>query len=190
MLKLFPNNYFPTTLWVQGRPPQTLGVIKRILHLNRVPQITDPYWSQTNSQFFSDKVKSLGRSVEAKVANTTPICVNTLADQPKILDTLSSVTVCEVSKLLQSILNKSNSLDFLPTKLFKDCQTLWALIIANMANLCTRDYCTRWLWDRCNTHSSCIVNWKCYKRHRMLLRLMAWLHLRHSVILKYKNHTR
>jgi len=115
------------------------GAVKRILHPNRDAQITDPAWAQTVSQFFSDKAKSVGRLVEAEVArqglDTTPTCVDTLADLPQILDTLSPVTVCEVSKLLQKIPNKSNTLDFLPTKLLKDYHTLWAPIIANMANL-------------------------------------------------------
>jgi len=62
--------------------------------------------------------------VEAEVTrqgiNTTSTYIDPLADQPKILDTLSPVTAYEVSKILQSIPNKSNTLDFLPTKLLKD----------------------------------------------------------------------
>jgi len=116
--------------------------VKRILHPNGDPQITDHDWAQTISQLFLDKAKSVGRLVGADVArqglNTTPTCVDILADHPKILDTLSPVTVCEVSKLLQSIPNKSNTLDFLPTKLLKDYHTLWAPIITNMVNLFNR----------------------------------------------------
>jgi len=90
--------------------------------------------------------------------NTTPTCFNTLADQPKILDTLSPVvSVCEVSKLLQSTPNKSNTLDFHPTKLLNDYHTLWAPIITNMASL---SFSTGTLPSFFKFASHVLQNWK------------------------------
>ena len=51
------------------------------------------------------------------------------------LNNLSCVTLDEVSKILTSIPAKSSPLDFIPTSLRKQCNMLFAEIIARLANM-------------------------------------------------------
>ena len=52
-----------------------------------------------------------------------------------LLDSFEHVTVDEVSKLLKSTSNKSSTMDFLPTSLLRECSSVFAPVIARLANL-------------------------------------------------------
>ena len=52
-----------------------------------------------------------------------------------LFDTLNTVTPAEVLKLLSTIPPKTCSMDFIPTVLIKSCQTVFADLIATLANL-------------------------------------------------------
>ena len=45
------------------------------------------------------------------------------------------VTPAEVSKLLQSMSNKSSQLDYIPTSLLKSCADIFSILISHLANL-------------------------------------------------------
>ena len=59
-------------------------------------------------------------------------------DQPHCNELLSDfmpVTPAEVSKLLQSMSNKSSQLDYIPTSLLKSCADIFSILISHLANL-------------------------------------------------------
>ena len=58
-------------------------------------------------------------------------------DQPRskeLLSDLTPVTLAEVSKLLQSMSNKSSQLDYIPTSLVKSCADTFSILIPHLAN--------------------------------------------------------
>ena len=62
---------------------------------------------------------------------------NPFCSQPhrnELLSDFTPVTPAEVSKLLQSMSNKSSQLDYIPTSLVKSCDT-FSIIISHLANL-------------------------------------------------------
>ena len=59
-------------------------------------------------------------------------------DQPhrnELLSDFTPVSPAEVSKLLQSMSNKSSQLDYIPTSLVKSCADTFSIIISHLANL-------------------------------------------------------
>jgi len=87
------------------------------------------------SNFFADKIDKLKRVVASKVL----ALVTSRPAEPHFtgsaLNNLSSVTLDEVSMILMSISAKSSPLDFIPTSLLKQCNVLFAEIIARLDNL-------------------------------------------------------
>ena len=87
------------------------------------------------SNYFADKIDKLKRVVASEViALGTPRPAE-LHFTGLALNNLSCVTLVEVSKILTSIPAKSSPLDFIPTSLLKQCNMLFAEIIARLGNM-------------------------------------------------------
>ena len=57
------------------------------------------------------------------------------------LEYLTSVTSTEVLKSINTIPPKSSRLDYIPTSLIKSCNSLFADLISDLANLCFMQGC-------------------------------------------------
>jgi hypothetical protein len=88
------------------------------------------------SAYFYDKIKLLKDSIAQKLSSVLPIPLK--YDRPfngTPLSDLKLVAPSEVSKLLSSMQSKSSPCDFIPTRLLKECITVFSHIIARLANL-------------------------------------------------------
>jgi len=87
------------------------------------------------SNFFVDKVCALKRAIAAEVATlSTPFPTNAQF-VGEVFNAIPTVTVSEVTKIITSISAKSSLLDFVATSVIKSCVTVFADLIARLANL-------------------------------------------------------
>ena len=115
------------------------STIKSLLHSSPPSEQLSPSISQplANSfaSFFHQKIVALKESISLKLlGNPSPFDF----DQPHCNELLSDfmpVTPAEVSKLLQSMSNKSSQLDYIPTSLLKSCADIFSILISHLANL-------------------------------------------------------
>jgi len=114
-------------------------VVKTLLHSDRSPSCRsdddNSSLCHTFSNFFTDKITSLKRAVATEtVALGTP-CPPDNHHKGTSFHDLAPVTSDEVRRVLSSIPAKSSPLDFVPTSLIKQCDSVFAEIIARLANL-------------------------------------------------------
>ena len=87
------------------------------------------------ASFFHQKIVALNESISLKLRSSpSPFDF----DQPhsnELLSDFTPVTPAEVSKLLQSMSNKSSQLDYIPTSLMKSCAETFSILISHLANL-------------------------------------------------------
>ena len=89
----------------------------------------------TFSNFFAEKIASLKRAVTTEtVALGTP-CPSDNCYNGSPFHDLINVSPDEVKKVLTSLPAKSSPLDFIPTSLIKQCDSVFSEIIARLANL-------------------------------------------------------
>ena len=120
-------------------PKRLWSTIKSLLHSSPPSEQLSPCISQplANSlaTFFCQKIVALKESISLKLRGSpSPFDF----DQPhrnELLSDLTPVTPAEVSKLLQSMSNKSSQLDYIPTSLLKSCADTFSIIISHLANL-------------------------------------------------------
>ena len=89
----------------------------------------------TFSSYFVTKITTLKQAVAQTSHKLTIPPHPESAYTGSLFDTLSTVTPAEVLKLLSTIPPKTCSMDFIPTVLIKSCQTVFADLIATLANL-------------------------------------------------------
>ena len=114
-------------------------IIKSLLHSSPPSEQLSPCISQplANSlaTFFCQKIVTLKESISLKLQGSpSPFDF----DQPhrnELLLDFTPVSPAEVSKLLQSMSNKSSQLDYIPTSLVKSCADTFSIIISHLANL-------------------------------------------------------
>ena len=120
-------------------PERLWSTIKSLLHSPPPSEQLSPCISQplANSlaTFFCQKIVALKESTSLKLRGSpSPFDF----DQPhrnELLSDFTPVTPAEVSKLLQSMSNKSSQLDYIPTSLVKSCADTFSIIISHLANL-------------------------------------------------------
>ena len=120
-------------------PKRRWSTVKSLLHLSSPSEQLSPSISQplANSlaSFFHLNIVALKGSISLKLlGNPSPFDF----DQPQCNELLSDfmpVTPAEVSKLLQSMSNKSSQLDYIPTSLLKSCADIFSILIPHLANL-------------------------------------------------------
>ena len=120
-------------------PKRLWSTIKSLLHSSPPSEQVSPSISQplANSlaSFFHQKIVALKESISLKLlGNPSPFDF----DQPHCNEFLSDfmpVTPAEVSKLLQSMSNKSSQLDYIPTSLLKSCADIFSILSSHLANL-------------------------------------------------------
>ena len=120
-------------------PKRLWSTIKSLLHSSPPSEQLSPCISQplANSlaTFFCQKIVALKESISLKLrASPSPFDF----DQPhsnELLSDFTPVTPAEVSKLLQSMSNKSSQLDYIPTSLVKSCSDTFFILISHLANL-------------------------------------------------------
>ena len=98
------------------------------------PSISQPL-ANSLASFFHQKIVALKESISLKLLSN-PSLFN--FDQPHCNELLSDfmpVTLAEVSKLLQSMSNKSSQLDYIPTSLLKSCADIFSILISHLTNL-------------------------------------------------------
>ena len=114
-------------------------VVKSLLHSDRSPPCRSDCENvslcHTFSNFFTDKITSLKRAVAAETASLSSPCPSDNHHTGESFTDLITVTPDEVKKVLISIPAKSSSLDFVPTSLIKQCDSVFAEIITRLANL-------------------------------------------------------
>ena len=120
-------------------PKRLWSKIKSLLHSSPPVEQLSPSLSQplANSlaSFFCQKIVALKESISSKLHNG-PLPFD--FDQSHAADLLSDfapVTPAEVTRLLQSMSNKSSQLDYIPTSLLKSCADTFSLLISHLANL-------------------------------------------------------
>ena len=98
------------------------------------PSLSQPL-ANSLASFFCQKIVALKESISSKLhSGPSPFDF----DQPHAADLLSDfapVTPAEVTRLLQSMSNKSSQLDYIPTSLLKSCADTFSLLISHLANL-------------------------------------------------------
>ena len=98
------------------------------------PCISQPL-ANSLATFFCQEIVALKESISLKLRGThSPFDL----DQPhknELLSDFTPITPAEVSKLLQSMSNKSWQLDYIPTSLVKSCADTFSIIISHLANL-------------------------------------------------------
>ena len=113
--------------------------LKTLLHSDRSPSCRSDNENislcGTFSKFFTDKITLLKRAVATDTAALGTPCPLDNQHNGKIFDDLGPVTPNEVRKVLASIPAKSSPLDFVPTSLIKQCDSVFAEIIARLANI-------------------------------------------------------
>ena len=83
-------------------------------------------------------VKRLSPSKSPFLSNYAAVPLLLILIRPprnELLSDFTLVTPAEVSKLLQSMANKSSQLDYIPTSLVKSCADTFSIIISHLANL-------------------------------------------------------
>ena len=128
-----------TRLLKMINPKRLWSTIKSLLHSSPPSEQLSPCISQplANSlaTFFCQKIVTLKESISLKLRGSpSPFDF----DQPhrnELLSDFMPVTPAEVSKLLQSMSNKSSQLDYIPTSLVKSCADTFSIIISHLANL-------------------------------------------------------
>ena len=120
-------------------PKRLWSKIKSLLHSSLPVEQLSPSLSQplANSlaSFFCQKIVALKESISSKL-HSGPSPFDSY--QPHAADLLSDfapVTPAEVTRLLQSMSNKSSQLDYIPTSLLKSCADTFSLLISHLANL-------------------------------------------------------
>ena len=99
------------------------------------PSISQPL-ANSLASFFHQKIVALKESISLKFLSSNPSPFD--FDQPhcnELLSDFMSVSPAEVSKLLQSMSNKSSQLDYIPTSLLKSCADIFSILISHLANL-------------------------------------------------------
>ena len=120
-------------------PKRLWSTIKSLLHSSPPSKQLSLSISQplTNSlaSFFHQKIVALKESISLKLRGSpSPFDF----DQPhsnELLSDFTPVTAAEVSKLLQSMSNKSSQFDYIPTSLMKSCSDTFSILISHLANL-------------------------------------------------------
>ena len=87
------------------------------------------------SDFFSDKISSLKRTIASTLGSLTFIPFRDPIHLGESFDFIAVVTVDEVRRLIASMPSKSSSVDFIPTSLLKLCPSVFSELIARLANL-------------------------------------------------------
>ena len=121
-------------------PKRRWKFIKGLLHSSPVkPETTeleDANLSVSFGTFFQNKINTLRNrilsSVNGRIVNPF---IHGIAFSGDLLNAFRSVAESEVDKLLKRASNKSNSLDFLPTSLLRECSEVFVPIITRLANL-------------------------------------------------------
>ena len=120
-------------------PKRLWSKIKSLLHSSPPVEQLSPSLSQPLANylasFFCQKIVALKESISSKLhSGPSPFDF----DQPHAADLLSDfapVTPAEVTRLLQSMSNKSSQLDYIPTSLLKSCADTFCSLISHLANL-------------------------------------------------------
>jgi len=87
------------------------------------------------SNFFVDKICNLKRSVAANISGLASYAFSDPVSSGTKLDSLPTVTIQEVNKLITSLQPKTSSVDYIPTSLIKQCPTTFSQLICTLANL-------------------------------------------------------
>ena len=115
-------------------PKRLWSTIKSLLHSSPPSKQLSPCISQplANSTFFCQNIVALRESISLKLrGNPSPFDFG----QPhsnELLSDFTPVTPAEVSKLLQSMSNKSSQLDYIPTSLVKSCADTFSILISHL----------------------------------------------------------
>ena len=120
-------------------PRRLWSTIKSLLHSfppseQLSPSISQPL-ANSLATFFYQKIVALKDSISLELGDS-PSSFD--FDQPhskELLTDFTPVTPAEISKLLQSMSNKSSQLDYIPTSLMKTCADTFSVLISHLANL-------------------------------------------------------
>ena len=116
-------------------PKRKWKFIKGLLHSSPVkPETTeleDANLSVSFGTFFQNKIDTLRNRI---LSSVNPF-IHDIAFSGDLLNAFRPVAESEVEKLLKRASNKSNSLDFLPTSLLRECSEVFVPIITRLANL-------------------------------------------------------
>ena len=120
-------------------PKRLWSTIKSLLHSSPPSEQLSPCISQplANSlaTFFCLKIVALKESIFLKLRGSPSPFDFDKPHKNELLSDFTPVTPAEVSKLLQSMSNKSSQLDYIPTSLVKSCADTFSIIISHLANL-------------------------------------------------------
>ena len=119
--------------------------IARSIHVNELLHAHQTDKMRTNAEnrdlvnsfstFFVSKISGLKSAVSSKLASiSNPISFQDSSHTCPLLHTCQPVTIAEVLRILHSVLSKSSSVDLVPSCLVKSCATIFAELIAELAN--------------------------------------------------------
>ena len=87
------------------------------------------------SVYFVDKICSLKATIAATLARLNFISFSDSVHSGDSFESVASVSVDEVRRLITSMPSKSSSVDFIPTSLLKLCPSVFSELVARLANL-------------------------------------------------------
>ena len=120
-----PSMKLPKIPNASGQPSSRF--FTRLFPVNNSLPVSQPL-ANSRASFFHQKIVALKESISLKLlGNPSPFDF----DQPhwnELLSDFMPVTPAEVSKLLQSMSNKSSQLDYIPTSLLKSCADIFSIL--------------------------------------------------------------
>ena len=121
----------PKSLWT---------TIKSILHSStpaeQLPPAVSKPLADSLASFFREKIVSFKLAISSKLGGPpSSFAFDKSHTGQKLNDFITPVTPADVTKLLNSMSNKSSPLDYVSTSLLKSCASTFSILISHLANL-------------------------------------------------------